>query len=302
MVNLERRIPIFESKGQDNGFFSYKFPLESGLVLHVAGGTKKGRVRQHNEPNQDNYLAAGRVIAVADGLSNPKRGDVASRIVTDCLAMYSLGNSPLIVSRRLDLFQYLRAHPEIDNQKVDSIVSDMNLLIAGIEQGYNMRDVCIGSSGSARSMFQKLGPMDTTIAVGEFRDNRFYWYHQGDSSIFYYNDNEAPLDKRNMLTRPDWGMYYGREDWGALEFTIVAPDENREIKSMPIKAGDNFIIFSDGLDNQTANTLLPIIPSIYKEVEHISSASPVIHAAYQLIEKGWYGDDITLILARVEKA
>lgn len=268
-------------------------------MLKVAGGTKKGIEHElDNTVNQDNYLAGGTLLAIADGLGGLYRGDIASRIVIECLALYGQRNSPSFPdnNRKTALIEYLLAN-DIPAQKVVNFQKDLYCLTTGISIGWGIDAVCTYPFGSARTMLAGLSQeekeMDTTIIAAEFRDGNIYWYHQGDSLLAYVQDSGII----QALTAGD----YGQNIRGSgLTSTVGSPKNKREVQSMPLKEGDSFVLFSDALLLEgRAREFLPQMPSMYKKAP---SGFEVPYTAWVLIQEAWKGgDDTTIIVARVEK-
>ncbi len=288
-------LPLFESQGQENGFFSYELPLDEKLLLNVAGGTKKG-IGHANGVNEDSYLAMGSLLAIADGVGGMYRGDIASRVVSECLALYGQRNTATLSdkARKNALIHYLLTQPDIPKAKVLNIQNSLNHLTKRISQGQGIDALCSGKVASARTILKKLCPgkskeMDTTIVAAEFRDGKIFWYHQGDSCLAY-----IPLDQPYLaLALPDTLVT-------SLVATVSLPVQEREVQSQPLQEGDTYVLFSDALLLEgMASKFLPLIPALYQQAP---SGMEVPFAAWRLIQEAWKGgDDTTIILARIEK-
>ena len=286
-------IPCFESKGQDNGFFSYEIPLNEALLLKVAGGTKKG-IEHEEEMNQDNYCAVGPLLVVADGLGGHFRGDIGSRIVADCLSWYGQRTSELFPynDRKAALMQYLLAE-HIPAEKVKSIEEELDLLTKGIKAGWGIDAVCTGLKGSASSMLKKISPdtgrsIDSTVVAAEFNEGKIFWYHQGDSCLAYIPSNEP----YQPLALPDNFL-------GDLVASVSMPNQERLVKSQSVKEGDTYVLFSDALLLQ--GRAIEFLPKISKMYQEAPAGFEVPYIAHILINEAWKaGDDTTIIVARVE--
>ncbi len=264
------------------------------MLLKVAGGTKKG-IGHEEEVNEDNYVVVGSLLAIADGLGGHFRGDIGSRVVTDCLYWYGQRTSELFPfeDRKQALMQYLRAQG-ILAEKVLNVDKDMETLIRGIKMGWNIDSVCTGVVGSARAILNEISPpegrgIDSTVVAAEFHAGKIIWYHQGDSCLAYIPANEP----YQALAFPD-------NFQGNLIATVSRPNQQRLVMSQSIKEGDTYVLFSDSLLLEgRAREFLPQIPKMYQQAP---PGFEVPYAAHTLMSEAWKaGDDTTIIVARVEK-
>lgn len=209
-------------------------PDPAGPVLRVRSGAASdaGLVRRHNE---DSYLARSPVFLVADGMGGHEAGDVASALALD--AFRDLVGQDLVGARAL-------AH-RIDR----AAVSVAGLERAGFAPGTTLTGVVL-SSQSGR-------PCLRVVNVGDSRT-----YHVSESSFCQVTHDHSEVQElvdAGRLT-PEQARTSGRRNvitraLGAGGGAQVYADQFL----LPARAGDRFVICSDGLSNEVAATRIEAV-------------------------------------------
>lgn len=250
------------------------------MRLEASARTDLGPVRQNNE---DNFLVdqeAG-LFVVADGMGGHASGEVASEIAVNTMRDVLLGaDDP-------DETRLERAAAEGDDAIRERLRYAMN------QASHRIRRAAI-----ANAMH---GGMGTTLAVLLIENNVAHIGHVGDSRIYLYREGRI-----HRLTR-DHTVVQQEVDAGRLtpELARVVPHKNILTQSVgfhgpvdpdtatrPIKAGDIFLLCSDGLTDALDD---PDLARICKETP-VDELSEVL--VTQALEGGTE-DNVTVIVVSV---
>jgi serine/threonine protein phosphatase PrpC len=194
--------------------------------------TDVGRKRDHNE---DSFLCNDdlRLYAVADGMGGHLGGERASRMAVE------------IVEREMIL---ARARGLSSNE-------------AGAAMGHALRDVTLLAARAiyeaAHADAQHAG-MGTTLTSAAFHDQHLTLCHVGDSRAYVYRDGRA----RQLTEDHSWIQEQVRAGLLSPDDAMVSrfrniitrsvgfePSVQPDVITVPVEAGDCYLLCSDGLSN-----------------------------------------------------
>ena len=192
--------------------------------------TSTGRVRQVNE---DSYLAAPPIFAVADGMGGHDAGEVASAVAIDVLARYARGG-PLSVDAVL------------------AALDEANRAVIGRDEAHRMGTTVTGLA----SLVTPAGSQVMVFNVGDSRVYRLAGDQFGQLTVDHSEVQELVLSgaitpeqarihpRRNIVTRALGSDF------------VVRPDH----WLLPPLAGDRYLVCSDGLTGElTDEEILPLL-------------------------------------------
>jgi protein phosphatase len=192
--------------------------------------TSTGRVRRVNE---DSYLAAPPLFAVADGMGGHDAGEVASAVAIDVLARYARGG-PLSVDAVL------------------AALDDANRAVIGRDEAHRMGTTVTGLA----SLVTPAGSQLMVFNVGDSRVYRLAGGQFGQLTVDHSEVQELVLagaitpeqarthPRRNIVTRALGSDF------------VVRPDH----WLLPPLAGDRYLVCSDGLTGElTDEEILPLL-------------------------------------------
>jgi len=248
------------------------------LVVHVVQKTDVGRVRSENQDyailstTDDEALDAnkGRLMVVADGMGGHRGGATASRL----------------------------AGTTIKTEYFHSQHEDIPTALKGALEKANSRIFNEAQSNP------ELRGMGTTCSALVIKDDRAYFGHVGDSRIYLVRGEEihqitddhslvASMVREGLLTAKEAEVHPRRN---VLQRSMgVADQVEVDVKSsMPIIAGDTFILCSDGLHGLVKEEEM-------REVSRLSVDDAAAEFIKRALERG-APDNVTVIVARVQEA
>jgi serine/threonine protein phosphatase PrpC len=231
--------------------------------------TDLGLVREGNE---DSAIYGANLIAVADGMGGHAGGEVASAIAINALAQLLpvITDPDIDIDSREDLF--LNITYEIDSQILEK--SKQNPELAG---------------------------MGTTLTALNISGNNVELLHIGDSRCYRYRDNkleQLSYDHTVMQELLDQGRLTPEEVFDHPQRSLLTQalmgDSGLDpiLVSYEIKAGDQFLLCSDGLTNLLSDY------EIGKIIES-KSGDDVITALITEVKAKGAPDNITIIWSQV---
>jgi serine/threonine protein phosphatase PrpC len=192
--------------------------------------TSTGRVRRVNE---DSYLVAPPIFAVADGMGGHDAGEVASAVAIDVLARYARGG-PLSVDAVL------------------AALDEANRAVIGRDEAHRMGTTVTGLA----SLVTSAGSQVMVFNVGDSRVYRLAGDQFGQLTVDHSEVQELVLSgaitpeqarihpRRNIVTRALGSDF------------VVRPDH----WLLPPLAGDRYLVCSDGLTGElTDEEILPLL-------------------------------------------
>jgi protein phosphatase len=232
------------------------------LTLRYAARSDRGLIR---DGNQDSVYAGPRLLAVADGMGGMAAGDVASNIVIGAMA-------PLDEDVPGDaLVDALRGAVDSANQQLRDTV-DANPHLEG---------------------------MGTTLTAMLFTGSKIGLVHIGDSRAYLLRDNEfAQITKDDTYVQMlvDEGRISAEEasshpQRSLLTRAMDGRDVEPEYSVREVKAGDRYLICSDGLSGVVS------FDTIGETVREYADPSQCVDRLIALALRGGGPDNITVIIA-----
>lgn len=221
-------------------------------------------------------MAERGLVAVADGMGGHRAGEVASRLAIDTLVQELL---PAQVSDRGDEMESL--------MRIGQAVEAANQAIQ--DEVRRQPD---------------LHGMGTTLVVAIFRQGRIFFAHVGDSRLYRLRDGKLEcltrdhsliqrvLDQGDFANRAE-ARRAGIRDSILTRSLGINPEVDVDVGDAPLRAGDLFLLCSDGLNGQLRDgTLRNILLAVEQDLE--AAAERLQEAALATGGR----DNITLILAR----
>jgi protein phosphatase len=242
--------------------------------LHAWGHSDPGRKRERNE---DSFLAdaAAGVLAVADGMGGHQGGATASRMAIELLATE-------IASARGDFEAALRRQREaavrtteempavVEDESpttpVDELRGPVSRLRARTAVLFSpalelMREIVRhASTGIFEAAWAKpeLRGMGTTLTAMLVHGNRAHLVHAGDSRCYLFRDGQLRqlTDDHSWIAEQLRSGHMSEAEARASKFRHVITksigferDTEADMKSVPVTAGDCFVLCSDGMSN-----------------------------------------------------
>ncbi len=225
-----------------------------------------GRKRRHNE---DNFVAAPPVFAVADGMGGAQAGEVASELAADTVRETEFDPSASGIERVVTLIKAanLRVH---DRAAVDAAASGM---------GTTMTVAMLDDDGS--------------VVIGHVGDSRAYRLRDGELEQLT-NDHSlvGELVRRGELTLQEAAVHPQRSV--ITRALGTEPDVDVDAFTVETRDGDVFLLCSDGLTSMVDPETIAGI--LRRHREHLDTAA---HALIKAANDRGGDDNITAILFAV---
>ena len=229
----------------------------------------RSEVGLHRSGNEDSALINGVLIAVADGMGGHAGGEVASKVAISTLA------------------QIL---PLLNNDEMDPESLEDFLLNAILEVDDEIKFTAEAND--------RLSGMGTTLTAIALYRNKAYVLHTGDSRAYRLRGKEF-----TQLTK-DHSVVQELIDAGTITEAEAAVHPQRSVLTnvlmglgnitpllvqYDVKAGDKFLLCSDGLTNVISNA------ELHKKITEEEALSNLISLTY---ERG-APDNVTVVIAEV---
>ena len=203
-------------------------------VLEIASCTDPGMVRSHNEDSIASDPVNGLVV-LADGMGGYNAGEVASGMATTVITT--------------EMQQLLaKAQPfEIDQETKGTIASRM------IREQVLKANTSIYQAAQSQPQYAGMG---TTLVVCLFYDNKITVGHLGDSRLYLMRNgkfSQVTRDHSLLQEQIDSGIITAEQAKHAQHKNLVTkalgidPAVEPEIKEYDARAGDIYLLCSDGL-------------------------------------------------------
>ena len=233
----------------------------------IAAG--RSEVGLHRSGNEDSALINGVLIAVADGMGGHAGGEVASKVAITTLA------------------QIL---PLLNNDEMDSESLEDFLQSAVLEVDHEIKLTAEADD--------RLSGMGTTLTAIALYREKAYVLHTGDSRAYRLRGKEF------LQITKDHSVVQELIDAGKITESEAAVHPQRSVLTnvlmghgnitsllieYDVKAGDKFLICSDGLSNVVSNA----------EIQQLISDSDAISKLISLTYERGAPDNVTVVVAEV---
>src|SRR5258707_9054964 len=234
--------------------------MDLAQVLEIASCTDPGMVRAHNEDSIATDAGHGLVV-LADGMGGYNAGEVASGMATS-----------VIVSEMRQVLESTQPN-QIDPRTNQTIAARL------------LREQVLRANSSiyqaAQNQPQYAG-MGTTLVASLFYDNRVLVAHLGDSRLYLLRDGglrQVTRDHSLLQEQIDSGLISAEQAKNAQHKNLVTkalgidPSVEPEIHEYPAKAGDVYLLCSDGLcdmveDEDIGMAVTTFAPNLKKAASH----------------------------------
>ncbi len=250
-------------------------------VLEIASATDPGMVRSHNEDSVAADAANG-VVVLADGMGGYNAGEVASGMATT-----------VIVTEMQQVMSKVQPY-EIDEKTGQQVAARM------------VRDQVLKANTSiyqaAQSQPQYAG-MGTTLVVCLFYDNRVLVAHLGDSRLYMMRDgkfSQVTRDHSLLQEQIDSGLITPEQAKHAQHKNLVTkalgidPSVEPEIHEYPARAGDVYLLCSDGLCDMVEDEDIALAVQTFGNNLKMAASHLV-----QMANDNGGRDNVSVILVRV---
>jgi PPM family protein phosphatase len=229
----------------------------------------RSEVGLHRSGNEDSALINGALIAVADGMGGHAGGEVASKVAIQTLA---------------------QVLPLLNNDEMDPESLEDFLLNSLLDIDSEIRETANADD--------RLSGMGTTLTALALYREKVYVLHIGDSRAYRLRGKEF-----SQLTK-DHSVVQELIDSGAITEAEAPFHPQRSVLtnvlmgegnitpllvSYDVKAGDKFLLCSDGLNNVLSN----------KEIHDALNTSDPISTLIERTYSGGAPDNVTVVLAEV---
>lgn len=251
--------------------------------LDMNSATHTGMVRSHNEDSVELEENIGLAV-LADGMGGYNAGEIASGIAT---ALITSETKEALT--RLDM-------PAI--RKASRLPAASRLLHDAVLKA----NTSIYESANSQPQYAGMG---TTLVVGLFCDNNVVVAHIGDSRCYRLRDNALELITRDhslLQEQIDSGLLTKEVARRSLNKNLVTravgiePDVVPEIHVHEVKAGDLYLLCSDGLNDMVEDEDIELTVS--------SLAANLPLAASQLVQMANDAggrDNISVVLIKIKQ-
>ncbi|WP_103044002.1 Stp1/IreP family PP2C-type Ser/Thr phosphatase [Comamonas faecalis] len=207
------------------------------LVLHCAGVSDTGRVRNNNEDAMAWHAGTGLAV-LADGMGGYNAGEVAAALAVD-----GIGS---------DMLRWLRQHPGSSAEQVQQA-------LAAAVRAANQAIVRHAGSDA------QCAGMGTTLVAAVFGAGTLVLCHVGDSRCYRLRAGslqQLTRDHSWLQEQIDAGwlsaeeaQYYGPRNL-VTRALGVQDNAQEECQNLPVQAGDLYLLCSDGLHDLIGDALL----------------------------------------------
>jgi serine/threonine protein phosphatase PrpC len=236
------------------------------LVVRAVAATDQGLVRSNNE---DAVFVGNRLLVVADGMGGLPAGELASDILVQ--AMGVVDELPDTGEPLQDLIAALQTA----NERIEAAVAD---------------DDARDGMGTTVTTLMLSGDRVAMLNVG---DSRCYRLRDGSLSQLTRDDTyvQALVDQ-GMLTPDDARRHPQR---ALVTQAVQGGDFRPGGRVLPVRAGDRFLLCSDGLSDYVEDSL--IAETLRSNADRKTAAAELVH---RTLENG-APDNVTVIVADIDE-
>ena len=251
--------------------------------LDMKSATHTGMVRSHNEDSVELEEDIGLAV-LADGMGGYNAGEVASGIAT---ALITSETKEALTRLNMPAIKQASRLPAASRILHDAVLK---------------ANTSIYESANSQPQYAGMG---TTLVVGLFCDNNVVVAHIGDSRCYRLRDNKLePITRDHSLLQEqiDSGLLTKEVARRSLNKNLVTravgiePDVVPEIHVHEVKAGDLYLLCSDGLNDMVEDEDIELTVS--------SLAANLPLAASQLVQMANDAggrDNISVVLIKIKQ-
>ncbi|HEX4519798.1 MAG TPA: Stp1/IreP family PP2C-type Ser/Thr phosphatase [Gaiellaceae bacterium] len=237
--------------------------------MRIAGSSAESNVGRKRRHNEDNFVAAPPVFAVADGMGGAQAGEVASELAAET----------------------------VRETEFDATVSGKERVVALIKAA-NLRvheraSIDATASGMGTTMTVAMLQPDGTLAIGHVGDSRAYRLRDGE--LEQLTDDHSlvgELVRRGELTPEEAAVHPQRSV--ITRALGTEPDVDVDAFTVEARDGDVFLLCSDGLTTMVDPETIAAI--LRRNGTHLDAAT---HALIKAANDRGGDDNITAILFAV---
>jgi serine/threonine protein phosphatase PrpC len=237
--------------------------------MRVAGSSAESNVGRKRRHNEDNFVSAPPVFAVADGMGGAQAGEVASELAADTVRQTEFAPS---VSGK---------------ERVVALIKAANLRV------HERATVDATASGMGTTMTVAMLQPNGTLAIGHVGDSRAYRLRDGE--LEQLTDDHSlvgELVRRGELTPEEAAVHPQRSV--ITRALGTEPDVDVDVFTVEARDGDIFLLCSDGLTTMVDPETIAAI--LRRNGTHLDAATAALIKAAN--DRG--GDDnITAVLFAV---
>ena len=237
--------------------------------MRVAGSSAESNVGRKRRHNEDNFVAAPPVFAVADGMGGAQAGEVASELAADTVRETEF--DPSVTGK----------------ERVVALIKAANLRV------HERAAVDASASGMGTTMTVAMLQADGMLAIGHVGDSRAYRLRDGE--LEQLTDDHSlvgELVRRGELTLQEAAVHPQRSV--ITRALGTEPDVDVDVFTVEARDGDIFLLCSDGLTTMVDPDTIAAI--LRRNGTHLEAATSALIKAAN--DRG--GDDnITAILFAV---
>ena len=240
--------------------------------MRVAGSSAESNVGRKRRHNEDNFVAAPPVFAVADGMGGAQAGEVASELAADTV--------------RETVFD-----PSVGGkERVVALIKAANLRV------HERASVDSTASGMGTTMTVAMLQADGTLAIGHVGDSRAYRLRDGE--LEQLTDDHSlvgELVRRGELTPEEAAVHPQRSV--ITRALGTEPDVDVDVFTVEARDGDIFLLCSDGLTTMVDPETIAGI--LRRNATQLDAAT---HALIKAANDRGGDDNITAILFAVAES
>ncbi len=240
--------------------------------MRVAGSSAESNVGRKRRHNEDNFVAAPPVFAVADGMGGAQAGEVASELAADTVRETEF--DPSVGGK----------------ERVVALIKAANLRV------HERASVDSTASGMGTTMTVAMLQADGTLAIGHVGDSRAYRLRDGE--LEQLTDDHSlvgELVRRGELTPEEAAVHPQRSV--ITRALGTEPDVDVDVFTVEARDGDIFLLCSDGLTTMVDPETIAGI--LRRNATQLDAAT---HALIKAANDRGGDDNITAILFAVAES
>lgn len=252
--------------------------------LRVVGLTDVGKVREHNEDSIAGDADSG-LLVLADGMGGYNAGEVASSLAVKTIV------------------SMVREHMARENLRAIDAESGLSRTSIILRDAIHRANKIIYQTARTQAQYEGMG---TTVVAALFFDNKVTIAHVGDSRMYRANGGKferITMDHSLLQELVDRGLYSAEEAQRATNKNYVTralgvePAVEIEIREIPARKGEIYILCSDGLSDMVEDEDIHLTINTFS-----ANLDTVAKQLIQLANDNGGRDNISVLMAYVVDA